>query len=144
MAFIAMQMASTLRASKSERKRGSGWEKERSSGPGVNERRDHRRCCRCCCCYCCCRRRRRRCCVHALFPTSLCACLWPLHNCLPFPPVVHAHMHTINQSSVYVLPLSFYVECECACVCVCVCVCVCERESKMNIISVIVIYLFLK
>lgn len=54
-------------------------------------------CCRCCCCHRC------RCCVRActrfLLRPSL--CLWPLHNCpppSPFPPVVHAHVRTVDQS----------------------------------------------
>jgi len=92
-AFIAMQMASTLRASKSERKRGSGREKERSSGPGVNEREiigDAAVAAAV---------------AVAAVVVAACACthffLRPFGLCItaPFPPVVHAHVCTIDQSS---------------------------------------------
>lgn len=103
-AFIAMQMASTLRAGRNERKRGSrAREREETSGSG-SEREGEiiGGCCRCCCCCC---RRCCRCCVrvHALFPASLSMPLAspqlpPPASLSPLPPAVHSHVDTVDQS----------------------------------------------
>lgn len=111
MAFIAMQMASTLRASKSERKRGSRREKERSSGSRVNEREITGDAAVAA--------------AAAAVVVAACACtrffLRPFGLCItaPFPPVVHAHVCTIDQSSM--CAASFSLECEYARARACVC-----------------------
>lgn len=114
-AFIAMQMASTLRAGRNERKRGSGTreteterEREKRTNQERTRGRDHRRmllllCC-CCCCRCCVR-------VHARFFLSA----FGLSITGPFPPSRGARTRAYGRP-IAVSLLSLREECEYTCI----------------------------
>lgn len=126
-AFIAMQMASTLRAGRNERKRGS-WmrEREETSDPGANERERSSADAAAAVAVAAAVAAVAACaCTRFFLRPSL--CFWPLHN---YPPSLPAPLPSCGARTrgygrpIAVLPLSPHEECEYTCIHFCMCVCV--------------------